>query len=126
MLFTEEGQIKLGEYDLRAYMRHMYRPLTIIQHMAPEVFVGKEERKSDVWSLGISIIEMAKGMNPFGGCNEWGVQNRLTRDGPASLSREQWSAECVDFVSKCVVTRVEERWSVEQLMHVRVVLESDK
>ena len=126
MLFTEEGQIKLGEYDLRAYMRHMYRPLTVIQHMAPEVFNGKEERKSDVWSLGISIIEMAKGMNPFERCGEHGVQSRLARDGLPSLSREQWSAECVDFVSKCVVRRVEERWSVEQLMSVSVVLESDE
>lgn len=126
MLFTEKGQIKLGECDLRAYMRHMHRSLTVFQHMAPEVFKGKEERKSDVWSLGISIIEMAKGMNPFEGCGEHGVRSSLALDGLPSLSREQWSAECVDFVSKCVVTKVEERWSVEQLMSVGVVLESDE
>lgn len=126
MLFTEKGQIKLGKCDLRAYMRHMYRSLTVFQHMAPEVYKGKEERKSDVWSLGISIIEMAKGMNPFEGCDEHGVRSSLAVDGLPSLSREQWSAECVDFVSKCVVRRVEERWSVEQLMSVSVVLKSDE
>ena len=45
---------------------------------------------------------------------------------PPSLSPIKWSADFVDFVSKCVVRRVEERWSVEQLMSVSVVLKSDE
>ena len=90
----------------------------IVYSKAPEEIEGQGELKSDVWSLGISIIEMAKGMNPFEGCDEHGVRSSLAVDGLPSLSREQWSAECVDFVSKCVVRRVEERWSVEQLMDV--------
>ena len=37
---------------------------------------------------------------------------------PPSLSSEKWSAAFVDFVNKCLVRDVNERWSVEQLMNV--------
>lgn len=37
---------------------------------------------------------------------------------PPSLSNETWSAECVDFVGKCFVKDVQERWSVSELMEV--------
>ena len=40
---------------------------------------------------------------------------------PPSLSSEKWSAAFVDFVNKCLVRDVNERWSVEQLMNVSVV-----
>ena len=39
-------------------------------------------------------------------------------DDPPSLSSENWSDECVDFVGKCLVKDVKERWSVKQLMEV--------
>ena len=40
---------------------------------------------------------------------------------PPSLSSEKWSAAFVDFVNKCLVRDVNERWSVEQLMNVSVI-----
>ena len=43
--------------------------------------------------------------------------NKLSTDEPPSLS-SKWSSEFVDFVSKCLVKDVQERWSVKQLMDV--------
>ena len=45
---------------------------------------------------------------------------------PPSLSSEKWSAAFVDFVNKCLVKDVNERWSVEQLMNVSVFVENDE
>ncbi|KAM7452765.1 putative kinase, partial [Blastocystis sp. subtype 1] len=77
----------------------------------------------DVWCLGISLIEMAEGKNPFEGCNQMQLMKKLMTESP-SLSGEGWSAECVDFVGKCVVRSVEERWTVSQLMDHPFVKES--
>ena len=42
-------------------------------YMAPEVYDGKTQMKSDVWSLGISLLELAEGKNPFADCSEFAV-----------------------------------------------------
>ena len=43
-----------------------------------------------------------------------------------TLSSSKWSDEFVDFVSKCLMKDVKERWSVSELMNVSVVMESDE
>ena len=88
--------------------------------MAPEVYEGKTCLKSDVWSLGISVIEMAEGKNPFDGCTSAMVMNRVMNKEPPTLSSSKWSAEFVDFVSKCLVKNVNERWNVKELLGVWV------
>ena len=47
-------------------------------------------------------------------------------DQSPSLSSSKWSAAFVDFVGKCLVKDVKERWSVKELMEVSVVWESDE
>ena len=91
-------------------------------YMAPEEYVGRTELKSDVWSLGITLIELAEGQNPFAGCTALKVMKLVCDSQLPSLSSLKWSAEFVDFVNKCLVRDVKERWSVEQLMEVSVVL----
>ena len=88
----------------------MYQPL--------EVFKGKREMKSDVWSLGISLIEMVRGENPNDGTDASYIQYRVDNKESPSLSSSEWSAAFVDFVSKCLVKDVKERWSVSELLGV--------
>lgn len=68
--------------------------------MAPEVRGGKAELKSDVWSLGISLVEMAEGKSALDGC--------ITNNALPSLSSSNHPPTFVDFVSKCLVKEVKE------------------
>ena len=89
--------------------------------MAPEVFeAGEEGDKSDVWSLGMTLLELAERKQPFKDLSRSEVVEKMMSEPSPSLSSEKWSAEFVDFVSKCLVKSVNERWSVKELLGVRV------
>ena len=94
--------------------------------MAPEVYDGQTVLKSDVWSLGITLIELAEGKNPFVDCTSAQVMKMVYLGDPPSLSGGKWSSEFVDFVGKCLVKDVNERWDASELMNVRVVWESNE
>ena len=94
--------------------------------MAPEVYQENGALKSDVWSLGISVIEMAEGKNPFDGLSPYEVMNHVFFKSPPTLSSPGWSSDLVDFVSKCLVKEPEKRASVNELMEVSVLSESDE
>ena len=92
-----------------------------MRYIAPEVFEGRRGKKSDVWSLGITLIEMAEGKNPFADCNsEEEVKDRVCNRMPPKLPEERWSFQFVDFVANCLLQDVDERASASELLNVRV------
>ena len=105
--------MKLSDYGLM----HVKENRSTILHKAPEAF-NRRELKSDVWSLGIVLIELVEGEHPFKDINVSRVEKHVWNKDSPSLSTEECSPECVDFVSKCLVKDVSKRWSVRQLMDV--------
>ena len=91
-------------------------------YQAPEVFKDGIELKSDVWSLGMSMIEMVGGRNPYVGLTSTEFKNELLNKRPPSFSSSGWSNDLVDFVKRCLVKDVNERASVEALLKVSVVV----
>ena len=118
MFLSDEGLVKLSDYGLGEHLNRLLSEKSVPWYMAPETFEGEREQKSDVWSLGISLMELAEGVNPFEGCNQEEVKQRVCEGAFPSLAVMKWSAAFVDFVSKCLVKDVEQRWSVEQLIEV--------
>ena len=118
MFLSVEGLVKLSGYGLGEHLNPFHSTKSTAWCMAPEVFKEQREQKSDVWSLGISLMELAEGRNPFEGCNQEEVKQRVCEGAFPSLAVMEWSSAFVDFVSNCLVRDVEERWSVEQLMEV--------
>ena len=73
LFISESGVIKLGDFGLAALLEDFGRTSSRWFYMAPEFYEGDNCLKSDVWSLGISIIEMAEGKHPFADCTSFQV-----------------------------------------------------
>ena len=112
--------MKLSDYGLikAGYSRENTEA---VLYDAPEAFKEQRELKSDVWSLGMTLMELAEGVNLFEGVGCSWVKHWVCDDDHPSLSSEKWSAAFVDFVNKCLVKDVKERWSVKQLMEVSLM-----
>ena len=118
--------IKLGDFGLADLIEFfcfkLNRQYGTLRYNAPEVFDAKEVLKSDVWSLGISLIELAQGKNPYDGFSSAKVLMAVCYESIPSLSSSEWSSSFIDFVSKCLVRDVDERASVDELMSVNAYM----
>ena len=83
MLIHQDGLIKLGDLGLAKQIIESETINSVIcgskEYMAPEVFKEKAELKSDVWSLGISLIELAEGGNPYEGNDQYYVDGNCSK-----------------------------------------------
>lgn len=74
MLISEQGFIKLGDLGLAVQLASPEATIRgqsgTVQYLAPEVFEEKTGVKSDIWALGVSIIEIATGKHPYMGLTE--------------------------------------------------------
>ena len=85
---------------------------------APEVYEGNACLKSDVWSLGMNLIEMAGESHPFDGRSEEEVKNAVMN---GVTIPSTFSPDVVDFINKCLVKDVKDRASVDDLLKVSLV-----
>jgi len=87
--------------------------------MSPERLGGKPYSfASDIWSLGITLVECALGQFPYTaytGSNYFVLLSQILNDPPPQLPPE-FSAEFRDFVLLCLQKEPEQRPSAEELL----------
>lgn len=130
VLINSKGQVKISDFGVSGYLKdsndQRHTMLGTYLYMAPERI--REEAytaKSDIWSLGMSIVECATGMNPFiynktnkniSINNYWDLVTLLdSKEDPPKLSVYEFSDEFCDFISCCLVKDPEKRYSAEML-----------
>ena len=120
LFISESGVIKLGDFGLAVQLEHSCSKRNSVcgtsMYMAPEVYEEEACLKSDVWALGMSVIEMAESKNPFAGMTSAKIVNQVLNKPSPSLSSSGWSSDLVDFVKKCLVKDVKKRASVDELL----------
>lgn len=86
--------------------------------MAPEVIeeIGYD-CVADIWSLGITALEMAEGKPPYGDIHPMRAIFMIpTKPPPSFREPDRWTPEFIDFVSLCLVKNPEERATATDLL----------
>lgn len=66
--------------------------------------------RADVWSLGITLVELATGEYPYKNCqNEFEVMSTILSLDSPRLSGEHFSPEFTAFVNRCLIKDVRQR-----------------
>merc|ERR1711971_1128970 len=90
--------------------------------MVPEVVDTKEEKydsKADIWSLGITAIEMAVGKPPYANEPPLKVLLKVPKMDPPTLPEEvedEYSDAFKDFIATCLVKNPKQRPSAKELL----------
>ena len=85
-----------------------------VPYMSPEQALGREvDHRSDLFSLGVLLYEMASGESPFAGGNSGETLDRILHAEPEAMSRfnHEVPAELERIVGKCLEKDRERRYS---------------
>ncbi|XP_078795000.1 TRAF2 and NCK interacting kinase b isoform X19 [Oryzias latipes] len=126
VLLTENAEVKLVDFGVSAQLdRTVGRRNTFIgtpYWMAPEVIACDEnpdatyDFKSDLWSLGITAIEMAEGAPPLCDMHPMRALFLIPRNPAPRLKSKKWSKKFQSFIESCLLKSHSQRPSTEQLL----------
>ncbi|XP_053700705.1 TRAF2 and NCK interacting kinase a isoform X5 [Synchiropus splendidus] len=126
VLLTENAEVKLVDFGVSAQLdRTVGRRNTFIgtpYWMAPEVIACDEnpdatyDFKSDLWSLGITAIEMAEGAPPLCDMHPMRALFLIPRNPAPRLKSKKWSKKFQSFIDSCLIKSHSQRPSTEQLL----------
>jgi serine/threonine protein kinase/Tfp pilus assembly protein PilF len=129
LMLTLRGQVKVLDFGLAKISRPEAQMmdsnlatasgtlpgmvLGTVQYMSPEQVLGREvDHRSDIFSLGVTLYEMATGRLPFAGATVTETMDRVLHAPPEAISRlnQQAPGELERIVRKCLEKERERRY----------------
>ncbi|XP_063899631.1 myosin-IIIa isoform X1 [Helicoverpa armigera] len=133
ILLTEDAEVKLVDFGVSSHLAATAaRRNTSVgtpYWMAPEVIACEQQLdesydcRCDVWSVGITAIELAEGEPPLSGLHPMRALFQIPRNPPPSLSHpEMFSPQLVDFIADCLIKDMNQRPFARELLEHPLLL----
>ncbi|XP_026324271.1 serine/threonine-protein kinase mig-15 isoform X7 [Hyposmocoma kahamanoa] len=126
VLLTDNAEVKLVDFGVSAQLdRTIGRRNTFIgtpYWMAPEVIACDEnpdatyDNRSDLWSLGITALEMAESQPPLCDLHPMRALFLIPRNPPPRLKSKKWAKKFHGFIETVLVKDYHQRPYTEQLL----------
>ncbi|CAO3595768.1 unnamed protein product [Absidia cylindrospora] len=119
VLVNMKGQVKLCDFGVSGQLNKSLAKTNIgcQSYMAPERIKAADTYtvSSDVWSLGLSLVEVAGGKYPYTYDNMFAQLRAIVEEEPPSLP-EHYSEEARNFISACLHKEPSKRPSYAELL----------
>lgn len=137
ILVNGSGMVKLADFGVSGELVNSIADTFVgtSTYMSPErIQGGKYTVKSDVWSVGLTLMELALGRFPFG--NDGGDGDKRASSGPMgildllqsivnedapTLPVPEYPQELADFCQKCLAKDPNERLSPKELLVSNII-----
>ncbi|KAM6422761.1 serine/threonine-protein kinase TAO3 isoform 1-T4 [Liasis olivaceus] len=120
ILLTEPGQVKLADFGSASIASPANSFVGTPYWMAPEVILamddGQYDGKVDVWSLGITCIELAERKPPLFNMNAMSALYHIAQNDSPTLQSNEWTDSFRRFVDYCLQKIPQERPSSSELL----------
>lgn len=125
ILINRKGQVKICDFGISGYLVDSIartkdagcRPYMAPERINPEAGAQGYDIKSDVWSLGITIIELATNEFPY---SKWQTPfeqiKQVVMEDPPKLPPGRFSPEFEDFIVQCLLKDFKVRPNYVQLL----------
>ncbi|KAK9541445.1 hypothetical protein VZT92_001487 [Zoarces viviparus] len=127
ILLSLDGEVKLADFGVSAKNTKTFQRrdsfIGTPYWMAPEVVMCETSKdrpydyKADIWSLGVTLIEVAQIEPPNHEMNPMRVLLKIAKAEPPTLMHpSRWSPEFNDFLRRALDKNVDNRWGTLQLL----------
>ncbi|EKE37545.1 hypothetical protein ENUP19_0285G0023 [Entamoeba nuttalli] len=119
ILISDDCEVKLTDFGISKHVNDLCEDKWYgsAPYMAPEVVFKKPfTTKSDIWSLGITILELRERKPPYEDLTTMRILELIKKHPPPTFkNKEENSEEIMNFVALCLIKNSRQRATITQL-----------